>query len=963
MTVSPVDFATVRHADGSGSVWVGNTDRPYGMTWRVELTLRPGSSLLEQTTTLYNGSDVRHRFYWWTTASVRADAHSRILYPMEFTAAHHFADVDTWPVDSSGVDLSLPGNHLAGFVSRFSHGSREPFMGVYRPATESGVVHVADHQDMPGKKIWSWGWDDEGRDWRRALSDDDSAYLEVQAGLFRNQETYAFLEPEQVLRFRETYQPVRKIGGWSRASDDGVLHLRREMGGALRVGVNVTRALRNGRLVVLDGSRTVRDVPLSLTPTGAFDRSFPDLAAAGPYTVEIRNAQGRPLLTHTENRYDFVPRSDVKTGPQAPYVFPPAERRSEGDWLDLGRQQELNGKRLEAHEVYDAALAAFPESLALQRAAGRLAVGLKRYAEAVPHLSRAVARTSNDGESLYYLGLAQHALGDTQKARFAWDQAAALPGTRAAALLQLARQGSGLELAHSCSPSGPDSGSQTDGCLNSRPDPSVALRLVREAIAVAPRAVRAGGMEVALLRRLGKMEEARERLRHWLDEDPASSLLRHEAILLGAGGSHSSLWAHLAADPERVLQIAVDYMAIGLWEDARALLSRQYGSAGAVSEPGAVLPQDYPLVAYYRGYCEERLGRSGIADFARASRQSTRYVFPNRPESIVVLRRALEANPNDATAHFLLGSLHLSGGQAEEALAEWEKARALDPKIPVLHRNIGLTLLYSRRDGASDALRAFEDGMSADPTNVELYQGADQALSLLGRGADERIAVLKRYPGQELPSSLVYKLSLALAEAERFAEAEALFPGRFFPREEFGTNVRQVYLEVKLREAMAVAKAGHKANAQRLAAALGQPVPGFDFTKDGMKPFVNAPRFQYYLGELQATIGDDAAAREHWRRATAGRDLRQAAFAYSAARRLGEASDAEWRPRLETALAEADSYLFRGGHYPALATLGRGMLLRALGRMAEGNEALRQVFTLPDKGMPHHMARLALEER
>src|SRR5262249_45019408 len=65
MTVSPVDFATARHADGSASILVGNTDRPYGMTWRVELTLRPGRSLLEQTTKLYNRSDVRHRFYWW----------------------------------------------------------------------------------------------------------------------------------------------------------------------------------------------------------------------------------------------------------------------------------------------------------------------------------------------------------------------------------------------------------------------------------------------------------------------------------------------------------------------------------------------------------------------------------------------------------------------------------------------------------------------------------------------------------------------------------------------------------------------------------------------------------------------------------------------------------------------------------------------------------------------------------
>jgi hypothetical protein len=162
---------------------------------------------------------------------------------------------------------------------------------------------------------------------------------------------------------------------------------------------------------------------------------------------------------------------------------------------------------------------------------------------------------------------------------------------------------------------------------------------------------------------------------------------------------------------------------------------------------------------------------------------------------------------------------------------------------------------------------------------------------------------------------------------------------------------------------MAVAKAGHKAKAQALAATLGQPVTGLDFTKDGMRPFVDAPRFQFYLGELQAALGNDVAARDHWRRATAGRDLRQAAFAYRAAQRLGDAADAQWRPRLEAALAEADTYLFRGGHYPALATLGRGLLLRALGRTAESDDALRQVFTLPDKGMPHHMARLALEER
>jgi tetratricopeptide (TPR) repeat protein len=954
MTVSPVDFGTVRHPDGSASVWVGNVDRPYGMQWRVELTLRPGRALLEQTTALYNRSDVRHRFYWWTTASVHADGDSHIVYPMEFSASHHFADVDSWPVDSSGVDLSHPRNHLAGFVSRFVHGSREPFMGVYHPRTESGMVHMADPHDMPGKKIWSWGWDDEGKDWRRALSDDLSAYLEVQAGLFRNQETYAFLEPHQFLRFRETWQPVRRIGGFSRANDEGVVHVRRGEGNALRVGLNVTHPVR-GHVLVRQGERRVHEEPLRLEPSGVFDRTFAGLVATGPYGVEIRDDAGRILLSHTEGRYDVVPKAEVRTGPQPAPVFPPPERRSEGDWVELGRHQELNGKLLEAHEVYAAALAAFPGSPALHRAAGRLAVQLRRPAEAVEPLSKAVARRSNDAEALYYLGLARAALGDARNARFAWDQAATLPQWRGPALLQLgrlaAREGSGLESCIEAHPEG--------GCRESRPDPLLGLRLVRQALTAAPDMLRAGGMEVALLRRTGQAEEAKARLQHWRSVDPPSSFLRHEAVLLGS--SDEALFAHLAGDPERVLELVVDYMALGLWDEAHALLARRYPSTGVVAEPGTALPQDYPLVAYYRGFCAEKAGRSGREDFALASRQSTRYVFPNRPESLVVLRRALEVDPKDATARFLLGSLFLAGGQADEALAEWERARVLDPRLPVLHRNTGFTHLYAR-GAAAEALRVFEEGMGADPENVELYEGADQALSLLGRTPEERIAALRRHPASALPSRLVYKLALALAEAGRFAEAEALFPGRFFPREEFGTNVRQVYLEVKLRQAFALAGEGRRAEAAALAASFGQPVAGFDFTKDGMAAFVDAPRFQYYCGELLAQLGNDVAAREHRRRAAGGRDFRQAAFAFRAAQRLGEADDGTWRPRLEAALTEADLYLFRGGHYPAVATCARGMLLRALGRQREGEEALRQVFVLPDKGMPHHIARLVLRE-
>src|SRR5262249_41400740 len=121
MTVSPVDFAYASGPDGSGSVWVGNTDRAYGMRWRVQLTLRPGRAALEQKTTLYNPSDTRHRYYWWTNAGVRVWDDSLVLYPMQFTANHGFADIDTWPVNSDGVNLSVVGNQKYGPVSRFSY--------------------------------------------------------------------------------------------------------------------------------------------------------------------------------------------------------------------------------------------------------------------------------------------------------------------------------------------------------------------------------------------------------------------------------------------------------------------------------------------------------------------------------------------------------------------------------------------------------------------------------------------------------------------------------------------------------------------------------------------------------------------------------------------------------------------------------------------------------------------------
>jgi tetratricopeptide (TPR) repeat protein len=342
---------------------------------------------------------------------------------------------------------------------------------------------------------------------------------------------------------------------------------------------------------------------------------------------------------------------------------------------------------------------------------------------------------------------------------------------------------------------------------------------------------------------------------------------------------------------------------------------------------------------------------------------STRYVFPSRAESFPVFRAALQANPADATARYLLGSLYLSGGMAEAAQREWEEARRLDRRLPVLHRNLGLTLLHAGHDPKA-ALEVFLEGMDADPTNLDLYLGADQTMSMLGRPASERIAALSRYPdAATMPPSLVQKLALAMAEGGRADEAERLFAGRFFPREEAGTNPRQVYVEVALQRALARARSGRGDEAVAIARGLGRPVPDVPFTRDGMEPFLATPRAQYLLGVIEASAGHEAEAREHWRKATEDKDnfFRAVPYAYFAARKLGGADETAWRKRLEDSLAQSAAFLAGGTNFPGVVAHSQGMTLRALGREDEAKEHFRRALMLPDQRLSHFLSRRALD--
>jgi len=929
VTMSPVNFAFTKHDDGSASVTVGNIDRVYGMEWTVELMLRPKSTVLEQHVTLSNRSDVRHRFYWWNNAGVAAWDDSQIEYPMRFAATHGFTEVHPWPVDQDGVDYSVVRNHTKGPVSMFSYGSRENFMGVWSPHTNTGTVHFADYEEVPSRKIWSWGVDADGLDWRKALSDDNSGYLEVQAGLFRNQETYAFLEPRQAIHFSEYWMPVREIGGISRANLTGVASLSRK-NGRLTIGFNANRPILKASVSIIKGDQALFHEAIDLTPEHSWIHEFPNADSQARYTIEIQDDKGTTLLRQTEGEYDWTPESEVHVGPQPSYRVPDPDKRTVDDWIQLGKDDELNGRNLSALETYKETLAKFPDSFEAKKAAGRLATGLLRFAEAKQYLEPVLARDTTDTEVSYYLGIAYDGVGETDHARAAFEQAERLPSFYPAAALLL-----GEWLAR-------------NGDLRG------AERHLADVLRASPDDLRTLEELVAVKNALGESQGGRATAREGLTRFPLSSFLREE---LGTPDL-----AHLANDSNRVLNVAAEYIRLGLYQKAWNVLSRQYPRPlSDQTEPGAVAPADHPMVAYFRGFCREKLGQSGADDYHAAAKLSTAYVFPSTAVEFAVLRAALHANPSDVTAHYLLGTFYFSRGMTDAALEEWSEARKAGPEPRVLDASMGTALLHIK-DDPERALSAFRDGLRSDPANIAIYLGIDQALSLLNRPARERVEALDKYPQMDAaPPPLIFELILNLAEAGNFERASQLFQNRFFPREEGGTNVRQVWIEVQLMRVLASVREGRCSDALAGAEHLGSEVPGLGFTRDGLEPILQSARTSYLLGTVLANCGEAAKAKTTFELAASATGPDQVKWAWLAARKLPGFNEAQWQDRLRTALEQAESRTNTSG-YPSWWEYSAASLAKELGQTAEAAVRFRKALLLPDRMLAYHLTRLAMSE-
>jgi tetratricopeptide (TPR) repeat protein len=283
----------------------------------------------------------------------------------------------------------------------------------------------------------------------------------------------------------------------------------------------------------------------------------------------------------------------------------------------------------------------------------------------------------------------------------------------------------------------------------------------------------------------------------------------------------------------------------------------------------------------------------------------------------------------------------------------------LNPQIPVLDASLGRALLHVKNN-PEQALTVFQEGLRTDNHNVALYTGTDQALSILRHPAQERVAMLEQYPDlANMPTSLVYELILNLTESGEFEKATALFHNRFFQREEGGTNVRQVWLELQIQYALSQAHYGRCSEALNLVDHLADPVPDLPFSHDGLEPFLRGARFNYFLGNVYKTCNLPERARDHFKKAADQSNIEDAIWGWRASQQLPASDPRSTKHDLQS-MRERMKNTGEDNSPSGNWLYNAAMLDDALGNTQQAEKEFRDALLSPDQHMIYHLTRLAI---
>ena len=726
-TLLPSDYITVENEDGSATIWIGETEKTMRLRGVVGVTLRPGRSYIEVDYRINNTHTLTKTFLFWANVAITANENFRTFWPpsSEIGVFHNNRSFIQWPIANEteryggtsypkGVDLTWWKNH-PNPVSFFMWDNKEGFAGGYDYGQKAGTVHVGDPYENKTSKLWQFGPGLQGQNARRKLTDDGKAYVEIMTGSFsNNQPDYSWILPHAVKDAKNYWYPLRDIEIAKNSTIDASVTLQMRDAQTVFYGFNTTQAFKGAQFILKLGDEIIAQKTFDIDPATPYTATYKSPMEIDEYQlyIQLMDNAGKELVSYTpyKPQYPALPKA------QEP-VKKPGELNSVEDLYLTGRfVEQFKRPGINPDDYYLAALEKSPDDYRVNIAMGIRRINQTRYKEALAYLQKAADKLRikyfqpKEGELYYYMAMAQKELGQTEEAyrnfaRSTWYYPWFSSGNYQLALME--------------SKSG---------------NFEKALEYIQNAYSTNMMDGRIIVLYSALLRKLGQPEKALKLLKDQLAYDPLNFAALYEKGLVQGNGSLAQWHKNMQDLDNNYLEVATQYMNAGLWDDGIALLS-------SLDNPSN------PLIYYYLAWFHSELGNASKATkmLKLAGRTSIEYCFPYRHETEIVLNHAIQLDPQNVTAWYLLGNL-LYDHRPGEAIAAWEKAGAIDNSIPMIWRNLAFGAFFHNNDSESAIkymTKAIEEENSIPLWYAELaryYEGSKadyrECLAILRKNVD-----------------------------------------------------------------------------------------------------------------------------------------------------------------------------------------------------------------------------------
>ncbi|UCG55980.1 MAG: DUF5107 domain-containing protein [Phycisphaerales bacterium] len=854
--VSPVDALIGTNPDGSAYIEVNNLEKSLRTRWTVRVTLHPGRAYLDEQIRIFNPTDGMNPYYFWNCTAFPNKSGTRFIYPMTLGTDHNGVKFFSWPIHE-GKDLSWLKNYET-WASIFSVDCSFDFFGAYDVDADRGVVQVADHHQLSGKKAWTWGTWDFGLVSQKNLTDEDGPYIEVQSGPLPTQSDYGMLLPRQEVAWREWWYPVHGLGeGFEYASKDLAFQTIRK-GGELQVRILATGNFRGAYCIISDDGRELLRKRVNLSPDDPQVITLsPAPTAAVDVTVTTRT--GEVLASFA------TPLPIPKVSAPDPSKLaekPDSELTAEEKYIK-GRKYDLATNRKRAREYYEKALADDAGHVQAMRSLAVLDIEAALYGDAAERLEKAVERDPSDGLSWYFLGVTHLKARNLKEALGCAAKAVRCFGTGSLAydLVGRARMALG--------------------------EYRMAVEAFEKAVQLNPRDIKARDHRLLAMYAAGDTRTAFKEAQGVVSQHPTDLVPR--ALIALQGEKHMKSFVQevrgfLGEDDFEMLETCLVFAELGLLEEAAELLS-------AVCVQAVPKTMRSPLPLYYLAYFVGQQGRPQAARVFRDQAAVTYrdYVFPSRPQAIEVLKYAVTENPRHAYAHLHLGNLYAHLGRVEEAVDHWREAGKLDPSLSIAYRNLGL-YAWAAEEDLPKAEEFYRKAIAARPKDQTLYRDLAEILLAQDKRADA-IEVLESTPFEKLRrADVIIMLAQAYFDENRFTEAIDLLESTpYFVNWEGQTITWDLFSRAHVKRGeQRYGKDDYERALQDFEAALTYP----ENIGVGRSNKPREAAAQYWRGKALHALGRVGQARSAWRKGAAGP--------------TGSADQNEYRELCSTALSETE---------------------------------------------------------